>query len=402
VLLPETIDDTCRMVRQQSERKQAIYPVGGRTMLGLGLSPAREGVALDTTRLDRVIDYPSRDMTITVEAGIRVARLQELLSQQAQRLPVDVPHSGSATLGGTIATNTSGPRRYGFGTIRDYVIGISVVNADGTETKAGGRVVKNVAGYDLCKVYTGSHGSLGVISQVTLKLRPTPNSSSFVVVCPRDLEQVRVILERLNTSRARPVAIDLLNAAALERVPQLTEGLEPVTAPWAILIGIEENNEAVTWQMEQLASELKEFKPARIGPNDKATCQLWDCLVQFQSLQDGGVTIKANLLSSRLTEWLNLAMDAPQPWSILAHAGNGIGYAHSPTDINQAEAMRCITAWRAAAVAQGGNLVVRRCPTDWKRDIAVWGSPRSDSWLMQAIKRKLDPDAIMNPGRFIE
>src|SRR5207302_5553522 len=119
-------------------------------------------------------DYPARDMTITVQAGITLAQLQTILAGEKQRLPVDVPRADRATLGGTLATNPSGPRRYGFGTWRDYVIGISVINDEGHEVKAGGRVVKNVAGYDRCKLYISSIGTLGTIRQVARKLKPRP------------------------------------------------------------------------------------------------------------------------------------------------------------------------------------------------------------------------------------
>ena len=119
---------------------------------------------MDCRSLNRVIDYPARDMTITVQAGITIAELQTLLAAENQRLPVDVPHADRATLGGALAVNVSGPRRYGFGTLRDYVIGISTVNDEGQEVKAGGRVVKNVAGYDLCKLHIGALGTLGIIT----------------------------------------------------------------------------------------------------------------------------------------------------------------------------------------------------------------------------------------------
>src|SRR5262249_22812669 len=160
----------------------AIYPLGGRTMLDLGLPPTRPGLAIDLRRFDAVIDYPARDMTVTVQAGLTVAKLQALLAAENQRLPIDVPHAEQATLGGALAANVSGPRRYGFGTLRDYVIGISVVNDEGQEVKAGGRVVKNVAGYDLCKLYVGSLGTLGIITQVTLKLRPQPMAQTLILL----------------------------------------------------------------------------------------------------------------------------------------------------------------------------------------------------------------------------
>src|SRR5207245_1110629 len=153
---------------------------------------------------------PARDMTITVQAGLPVARLQQLLAGENQRLPIDVPDAERATLGGVLAANVSGSRRLGFGTLRDYVLGISAVNDQGQEVKAGGRVVKNVAGYDLCKLYVGSLGTLGVITQATLKVRPLPEESALLSVgC--EGEAVDGLLEKIHTSRTRPVCLDLLN-----------------------------------------------------------------------------------------------------------------------------------------------------------------------------------------------
>ena len=143
-------------------------------MLDFGMPPARPGIALSTTALNQVIDYPARDLTITVQAGITMKELQATLAKENQWLPIDIPET--ATIGGAIACDVSGPRRYGYGTLRDYVIGITVVNDRGEETHAGGRVVKNVAGYDFMKLHTGALGTLGVITQVTLKVKPKPEA----------------------------------------------------------------------------------------------------------------------------------------------------------------------------------------------------------------------------------
>src|SRR5262249_36487295 len=167
--IPSSASALGNLVCRAGREGLAVYPVAGRTLLGLGLVPNRPGLAVDLRSLNQVIDYPARDMTVTVQAGITIARLQNMLRGENQRLPVDVPQPDLATLGGALAVNVSGPRRYGFGTLRDYVIGLSAVNDDGQEIKAGGRVVKNVAGYDLCKLFVGSLGTLGIITQVTLK-----------------------------------------------------------------------------------------------------------------------------------------------------------------------------------------------------------------------------------------
>src|SRR5262245_20486574 len=135
---PSSVAELSELVRQAAADGKAIYPVGGGTMLDYGLRPAKPGTAVELGGLDRVIDYPARDMTITAEAGITVGRLQEVLRAEGQQLPVDIPFPDRATLGGAVATNASGPRRLGYGTLRDFVIGISVVNDEGHEVKAGG------------------------------------------------------------------------------------------------------------------------------------------------------------------------------------------------------------------------------------------------------------------------
>src|ERR1041385_2011200 len=137
VAVPAHADDVGELVRNAAEQRSAVFPVGGRTMLGTGYPPSREGVVIDLRNLSHVIDYPARDMTITVEAGITLSQLQAILATEGQRLPVDVPLPESATLGGAMAVNASGPRRFGFGTLRDYVIGITTINDEGRSTKAG-------------------------------------------------------------------------------------------------------------------------------------------------------------------------------------------------------------------------------------------------------------------------
>src|SRR6516162_278862 len=241
-----SVEEVGGLVRQAAAQGQAVYPVGGRTMLDYGLPPTRPGLGIDLTKLDKIIDYPARDMTITVQAGITLAKLQETLATENQRLPIDVPRADQATLGGALATNASGPRRYGFGTLRDYVIGISVINDEGQEIKAGGRVVKNVAGYDLCKLFVGSLGTLGIITQVTLKLKPRPEEHALLTLgC--GAEAVGPLLDGLYRSRTRPVCLELLNAAAARQVG-MAAGAELPDAPWVIVVGFEGNREAVGWQ----------------------------------------------------------------------------------------------------------------------------------------------------------
>ena len=396
---PRSVADIGEIVRRAAADNQALYPIGGQTLLDVGLPPARPGVAVDVRALSQVIDYPARDMTITVQVGITMAQLQTLLATEKQRLPIDVPRADQATLGGVLAVNVSGSRRLGFGTLRDYVIGISTVNDKGQEVKAGGRVVKNVAGYDLCKLHVGALGTLGIISQVTLKLRPLPESKALVTLGCETAVLDR-LLDRLHATRTRPVCLDLLNQSAVRSmVRELRMNLPE--APWVIVAGFEDNGDAVGWQVRQLLQELApgdiQGLEARAGG---ASDPLWLALVESPASGEC-LTFKANLLPGALAEFCRRAATLPEPMRLHAHAGSGIVYGHLDGDLTLPRVAAMLKELTDAAVRAEGNLVVPRCSVEWKRELPVWGRERGDFWLMRQVKDKLDPRHLFNPGRFL-
>ncbi len=392
---PASIAELGEQVRRAAADGSALYPVGGRTMLGLGLPPTCPGVVLDLRRLDRVIDYPARDMTITVQAGISISRLGELLAAENQRLPIDVPRPDAATLGGALATNASGARRHGFGTLRDYVIGISVINDEGDEARAGGRVVKNVAGYDLCKLHIGALGTLGIIAQVTLKLRPRPERDALLALsCPPD--RVAPLLEQLHASRTRPICLELLNPAAARAIdPQAEE------SAWTLLVGYEDNADAVNWQVQQLVREVGAACPlgACVGP---CAAPLWQRLADFPALTPGPLTFKASLLPSAVAGFCLAAARLPEPLLLQAHVGSGVVVGHTATEVTVERAAALLGSLRNLAAAGRGQAIVLRCPPGWKHEVSVWGPPPGDAWLMRAVKDRLDPRRLFNPGRFLD
>jgi glycolate oxidase FAD binding subunit len=393
------VADLGQIVRQASANNQAIYPLGGQTHLALGLPPYRAGSAIDLRGLATVIDYPSRDMTITVQAGITLAYLSDILSAEGQRLPIDVPRADDATLGGAIAVNASGPRRYGLGTFRDYVIGISVINDRGEEVKAGGRVVKNVAGYDLCKLHVGALGTLGIITQVTLKLRPLPEEQAVAILgCPNNELETR--LDVLHRSRTLPVCLELLNPGAALHLNQqkATDLPEP---GWVLVAGFEGSQEAVAWQVQQLVKELGSGLPleARVG---RVAAPLLDALVQLPGQPFGPLIFQANLLPRACAEFCRQAERLLEGLLLQAHAGNGIVIGHAPAALNQAQASAFVVELRRLAKAAGGQVILPQCPVGWKQGLSVWGPPRGDAWLMRRVKQQLDPRSVFNPGRFVD
>jgi glycolate oxidase FAD binding subunit len=391
---PETFEALQAVVLERSLQGHALYPQGGRTALDYGGTPRAAGVAIDTRALDRVIDYPSADMTITVEAGITLGRLRTVLAEKRQRLLVDAPRADEATLGGIFATNTTGSRRLGAGRPRDQIIGVSFVTSDGARVKGGGRVVKNVAGYDFPKLLTGSMGTLGILTQMTLKVRPIPDASALVWAGFDDSDKVASALDLLNTSGTRPIALDVLNRSGARLIG------EPLGLPasaWVVVVGFEDNAPSVEWQLERIRAEHCLSDPAIV--RDEQAEPLWSALTEFPAAEVGSFSIVAALRPSMVASFAGL-LDAER-WAILTHAGNGIVRAHALGTIELDEATPTLKRLREFAAAQGGSVILPRCPTAWKEPLRVWGDPRSDWEIAERVKRALDPKGLMNPGRFV-
>src|SRR4051812_24718986 len=252
-ITPTTQAEVVDAVRSAYEARRAIYPLGGGTAQDYGIAPTQPGDALDLTGLNRVVDYTPRDMTIVVEAGMRMSELAATLASEGQQLPIDVPRAGEATLGGVIATNWSGPRRFGHGTIRDYIIGVNAVDGRGTAFKGGGRVVKNVAGYDFCKLLTGSLGTLAVITQVALKVKPKLECMATVVGDYEDLAAADRALERLAILETPAAAIELLVGEAWGLAP--SNGGPQSNGRNQIAVLLEGSEQEVSWLTSRVGEQ---------------------------------------------------------------------------------------------------------------------------------------------------
>jgi glycolate oxidase FAD binding subunit len=395
---PQSVAEVGEAIRRSAAAGQAVYPVGGQTALDFGLPPSRRGIALDVAGLAEVIDYPARDMTITVQAGITIGRLQALLATENQRLPVDVAHADTATLGGALAVNASGPRRYGFGSLRDYVIGLFTLNDEGRETKAGGRVVKNVAGYDLCKLHIGALGTLGVISQVTLKVRPLPDARAIVTLgCEPDA--LASLLATVHASRVRPVCVEAVNGSAA-RVLGRAGGALPDT-PWVLILGFEDSDVAVSWQVNHFLREAASASASGLQVRAGAAGEhLWHALVEFTA-QPAELAFKATLLPGNVAAFCRAAEGLADEWLLQAHAGSGVVRGYWPGHLTLERAGSMLKELLDAATAAQGNLVLPHCSHEWKQTLPVWGAPRNDEWLMRKVKEKFDPRNVFNPGRFV-
>jgi glycolate oxidase FAD binding subunit len=402
---PTSASDVAAIICDCASTKTALYPIGGGTALDYGLPAKTPGIGLSLAGLSRVIDYPARDMTITLEAGVRMSELQKLLAGEGQRLPIDTPHVEQATIGGVVATATSGARRYANGTLRDYVIGVSAVDGRGTAFKAGGRVVKNVAGYDFCKLLTGSLGTLAVITQVTLKVKPLPQRSAFVAVPCCDLEQAASLLEIMAKSRTAPAAIEILIGSAWKGDPALGD-LRPGDHGF-LVVGIEGTEPEVRWMITTAIDELRAgaSDSASVGPREisaNETAALWNRLTDFPTIGEAPMVLKVCVPPSQTIAMIALLLAADPRCSIQAHAGNGVVLARFTEFPPAAISKVLIGSLQPAALALGGSVTVLRCTNagDLTHQ-AAWGGLGDSAMLMEAVKRQFDPHGLFNPGRFV-
>lgn len=398
---PSTQSELQRFVADNAVgERQALFPVGGRTSLGIGYPPTAEGLTICMSGLNKTVDYPSRDMTITVEPGLRVSELAEQLQAEGQQLPIDVPLPHRATLGGAVARNSSGPRRFGYGTLRDYLIGVTAIDGNGRMFHAGGRVVKNVAGYDLCKLLVGSLGTLGVVSQLTFKLKPVPESVGTLVAAYADYSSIDSVLERLQSSQTRPVALEVLNPSAARQIAIESRLSLPAEHP-LLIVRVEGSPRDVEWQLGRLQQELAEPAPIEttvFSDDDSAT--LLEALTEYSVSSDDPLTFKANLLPSKALQFAEWATQSGI--AVQVHAGNGIVIGHLPDEVTSAAQIeRRLESLRTFARQHRGNLVILNCDNQWKRDLRLFGEPEAAWPLMERVKQALDPQNLLNPGIFL-
>lgn len=380
----------------------AIYPIGGGTGLDFGLPAKTPGSGLSLAGLSRIVDYPARDMTVTVEAGVTMQTLSDLLATEGQRLPLEVPLADKATVGGVVATNWNGPRRYACGTVRDYVIGISAVDGRGTYFKGGGRVVKNVAGYDFCKLLTGSLGTLGVITQVTFKVRPMTEQFTLMACAVQTTRQAEKLLAALVTSATTPAAIELLSGPAWDSEPAL-KTLAGASGPEKLylVVGFEGSAVEVEWMTRRLHDEWCELgieAPITIGD----ATDFWKKLVEFAAVGNSPLVLKASLVPSGVTSFIDALRTLDPQASLQSHAGNGIVIARLSAFPKEGLSRALVGNLQPAAAAHHGSLLVLSNPSGSEMTHqSVWGGLDAPFTLMSAVKQKFDPKNILNPGRFV-
>ena len=400
---PDSIAEVCEVMRLASREGWAVVPAGAMTWLDAGQRMNDVQLVLSTRRLNRIVEHEPADLIAVTEAGVTLDSFNLALAQNGQWLPLDPPDDGRATIGGIVATGLGGAHQFGYGAPRRHVIGMKVVLADGTLIKVGGRVVKNVAGYDLCKLFTGSYGTLGIIVEVNFKLRPLPfETRSMLVSGEREalLHSAREIIR----SRLFPVAVELLSPA-MARVAGFTE-----KARHLLMLKFDGSSSAVTQQVSsacEFTSNTKGGPPSVVVNDDECWRRLASLPLQFER----DLVWRAGLPPADVPTFLayleghSSKHKSPElMWQ--ANLGEGrvrvIEQLPPKDELSEPkrDAVTRLHQFRSKAERQGGTLAIEFAPAEIKTHISTWGNLGSAARVMQRIKQQLDPQAILSPDRF--
>jgi len=392
IVRPESVDDVSRLLRLAAEERLAVAPRGSGTLMGLGNPPRRLDGVLDLAGLAAVVDYEPADLTTTVQCGIPLAALAPRLAAQRQFFPLDPLDGSSRSVGGVLATNSSGPLRYRYGTPRDLLLGVRFVQADGTVTWGGARVVKSVTGYDVPKLMVGSLGTLGVLVEATLRLHPVPEAEGTWVVSFPSAERAAGLLAAILDSSLQPSRLAILSGPAAAR----TAGAAAVAVSFGSV------REAVTAQGEDLGA-IARGEGGRVAT---AEGDFWARPWGF--LADATVVLKVAAPPSEAAalcgEIQRLATGIGIVAGILGEAGNGVLHAALTGTLSAAEwESRVIGPLRARLAPAGGSVVVERAPREVKERLDVWGPVEPATLaLMKRLKSEFDPVGTLNPGRYVD
>ena len=382
VVEPGSVDEISAVMKLAHGEGLAVCPRGGSTKTDLGSPPRSVDLVLDMGRMDEIIEHVPGDQVVRVQAGVKLETLQEKLAEADQMLALDPPERG-ATVGGVVAANASGPRRFRYGTVRDLIIGITVVLADGTVAKAGGKVVKNVAGYDLGKLFTGSLGTLGVIADCNFRLHPRPDSARTMAVEVDTPPAARDAAQAIVHSQVEATAIELHWDGETKLVSVLLESIPG---------GIEAKEERARFLLEPFGEvrTLTDEEGDNLGPLDPPPA-------------GDAVAVKISAPPAELAAVLESVLDAAERRNVGArftgHAGTGVTFAGlSGGEEALVEVVREV---RDIWTRRGGSVVVRSAPTSFKEKLDVWGPAGDYGGLLRRVKEKFDPGYAMNPGRFV-
>lgn len=413
VCMPGSVEQAAAALAACNERGLATVPRGSGTKLGLGNPLQACDVIIDMSRLNRVIDFMPDNLTVTVEAGMTLAELQTTLAAQNQLLPLDPPYADSATIGGIVAANSSGGLRLLYGAMRDLIVGSQVALPDGRLARAGGRVVKNVAGYDLNKLWTGSLGTLALFTEFTFKLAPQTEADGTLLSVFENVQKVAPAISGFVRSVYGPAALDLFDRTSFERLAAqihddelagLAAGLPQHGTVLAVRgRGLQAVVNRQMNGMGELAAEAGATN--NIVLPDQAAVRFWQTAADYPALAPDRLIVKIATVLTALNETYAVIADRLQTHKLSAfthgHAGSGIVYVQLESPDDPAAAAEFVREMRRYVAKSRGSAVIERAPLALRQQIDVWGDPGNSLPAMRALKSKFDPKAILNRGRYV-
>ena len=395
VVRPASVSQVCRIMAIASARGVAVVPAGFGAHLGAGATPRRPFLALSLASLNALMDHQPGNMTLTAQAGMNLAQLQAATAGSGQWLPVDPPFPDQTSVGGLISANLSGPCRFSQGTVRDLLIGITVVRADGSVVKSGGRVVKNVAGYDLGKLYCGTLGTLGVIVEASFKVHTLPQARAAArITCPNP-EAAQDLVERILKAPLEPLFIELSG-----RIPAAGAGC-------VLVVGFGGAGEDVADQ----AITLRSLADGAGGLEELAAAEADALMAELRESRAGDgafLGLKASLPTTKAAAFIAALEEEGRAsglaMAVQAHAGNGIIRVRIECPDEppvEGSARAIVERLRAVVASLGGTLVVEHADPAIKPGVDLWGGGIEGLALMKRIKQTMDPGDVLSPGRFV-
>jgi glycolate dehydrogenase FAD-binding subunit len=381
VFVPQRIDDAASRIAESDRAAEAVAFIGGGTDLEIGGPPDRLDLVIRTEKLDRIVEHAPSDQIIAVEAGATLARVQEAVGAHGQRLALDPPQPERATIGGIVAANAFGPLRTRYGSVRDLIIGVSIIRADGVVAHGGGKVVKNVAGFDLPKLMVGSLGTLGMIATATFRLHPLPEASETLLIRKRSAADVRTLIAEMRAAQLEVAALAAIAEGQGFDVAVRFEGFPP----------------GVVAQRDRL-SGLSRCEVL----NSDAAKQFW---MRHDAIRIGGpLKLKIAALPSSI-EMVRSSVVAPL-LGVLTGGGfvwypaSGLGFI-TGVPIDDDRTATAIGSARTLLIKAKGSLTIEAAPATLRQRVSLWGETGSALSLMQATKRRFDPSRRLAPGRFV-
>jgi glycolate oxidase FAD binding subunit len=384
---PSSVEDAVEILRRSARENETLAFVGGGTDLELGAPPARLDAVLRTGGMNRLVEHAPSDQIAVVEAGMTLAALQAAIGVHGQRLALDPALPEKKTIGGIIAANAFGPRRARFGSVRDLLIGISLVRADGTPARGGGKVVKNVAGFDLPKLMVGSLGTLGLITTATFRLHPLPEEETTLLLTGRSAADVRALGSRIKDAQLEPSSV----------VATSREG-----GAYDVAVRFEGFRAGVEEQRDRLAASLRSGGEACDILDEAGASRFWSEHGELRSAPPLRAKLAAlpssvEILSRDVLPGLAAAMPGLRfAW----YATLGLGFVGAaPAD--PVDAAAAIGSAREKVTGLGGSLVLEAAPQAVRTLVDSWGPPSPALALMRSVKERLDPERRLGPGRFV-